>query len=111
MDGTICTLTMDPMSFGKRLRDARSAAGLTQQQLGDACGVTDGAVSAWENGVTAGIIAETLFSVADALRVDPRWLATGEGSASSLSDVARSLGELPVEQQEAFRALIRSLKR
>lgn len=111
MDGTVCTLTMDPMSFAKRLREARLAAGMTQQQVADACGVTDGAVSAWEKGVAAGIIAETLFSVADALRVDPRWLATGEESASSISDIARSLGELPAEQQEAVLALIRSLKR
>jgi len=111
MDGEICTLTMDPMSFARRLREARQAAGMTQQQVADACGVTDGAVSAWEKGVAAGIIAETLFSVADALRVDPRWLATGQGQPSSLPDIAASLGELPAEQQEAVRALIRSLSR
>jgi transcriptional regulator with XRE-family HTH domain len=111
MDGAVCTLTMDPMSFAKRLRQARVAARMTQQQVADACGVTDGAVSAWENGVAAGIIAETLFCVADALCVDPRWLATGQGSPASLPDVAASLGELPPDQQEAVRALIRSLKR
>lgn len=37
-------------SFGDRLREARTAAGLTQEQLGAACGVTNSAVSAWENG-------------------------------------------------------------
>lgn len=36
--------------FGKRLREARITAGLTQEQLGFALGVTKASVSAWENG-------------------------------------------------------------
>ncbi|MFC6841501.1 helix-turn-helix domain-containing protein [Xanthomonas theicola] len=36
-------------SFGDRLREARKAAGLTQEQLGFALGVTKSSVSAWEN--------------------------------------------------------------
>ena len=49
---------LDPVTFAKRLQEARAAAGLTQQQLADACGLTKGAVSAWENAVTDGILAE-----------------------------------------------------
>jgi transcriptional regulator with XRE-family HTH domain len=37
-------------NFGDRLREARIAAGLTQEQLGFALGVTKSSVSAWENG-------------------------------------------------------------
>ncbi len=37
-------------SFADRLREARTAAGLTQEQLGFALGVTKSSVSAWENG-------------------------------------------------------------
>ena len=37
-------------SFGDRLREARAASGLTQEQLGFAIGVTKASVSAWENG-------------------------------------------------------------
>lgn len=37
-------------NFGDRLREARVAAGLTQEQLGFALGVTKSSVSAWENG-------------------------------------------------------------
>lgn len=37
-------------SFADRLREARIAAGLTQEQLGFALGVTKSSVSAWENG-------------------------------------------------------------
>ena len=36
-------------SFGDRLREARIATGMTQEQLGFALGVTKSSVSAWEN--------------------------------------------------------------
>lgn len=36
--------------FADRLREARVAMGLTQEQLGFAVGVTKSSVSAWENG-------------------------------------------------------------
>lgn len=36
-------------TFGARLRAARNAKGLTQQRLGDAIGVSKGAVSRWES--------------------------------------------------------------
>ncbi|MDC8015849.1 helix-turn-helix transcriptional regulator [Tahibacter sp. BL] len=36
--------------FGDRLREARTAAGMTQEQLGFELGVTKSSVSAWENG-------------------------------------------------------------
>ena len=36
--------------FADRLREARVAAGLTQEQLGFVLGVTKSSVSAWENG-------------------------------------------------------------
>jgi transcriptional regulator with XRE-family HTH domain len=39
----------DMKTFGDRLREARIAAGLTQEQLGFALGVTKSSVSAWEN--------------------------------------------------------------
>lgn len=37
-------------SFGDRLREARTASGMTQEQLGFALGVTKASISAWENG-------------------------------------------------------------
>ena len=37
-------------AFSDRLREARAAAGLTQEQLGFATDVTKSSVSAWENG-------------------------------------------------------------
>lgn len=42
--------------------------------------MTKQSVSAWGTGRAEGMLAENLFYVADKLGVEPRWLATGEGS-------------------------------
>lgn len=52
---------------------------MTGQQLADRVGVTKGAVSQWETGDTRNLRLEHLFKVADALEVNVRWLALGEG--------------------------------
>ena len=54
------------MSIGEQIRKYRIEAGLTQEKLAEALGVTVGAVSKWENGnntpdiVMLGILAEKL---------------------------------------------------
>ena len=104
-------IQLDPVSFSKRLKEARVRAGLTQLQVADACGLTKGAVSAWEQGITAGIIAENLFCVADVLGVDPRFLATGvESKEASAQGIIKDISHLPSDQQEIIRALIHSLQ-
>lgn len=115
MDRMTVMLEIDPVTLSKRIREAREAAGLTQQQLADACGITDGTVSAWENGKAKGILADNLFAAADKMGVDPRWLATGIGTApparDSVREITQTLESLPEDQQEAVRRLIKSLKR
>lgn len=101
-------LTVNPMTFAKRLKDSRLAAGMTQRQLADKCGISDRTVSARETGLAEGILAEHLFAVADAMKVDPRWLATGRGAMTP--SIAEALGQLPAHQVEAVQGLIRSLK-
>lgn len=49
-------LTVNPMTFAKRLKDSRLAAGMTQRQLADKCGISDRTVSAWETGLAEGIL-------------------------------------------------------
>ena len=41
------------MTIGQTIRALRKKRGLTQNQLGALCGITGGAVSSYENGVTA----------------------------------------------------------
>jgi len=108
-------ITVCPVSFAKRFKEARLAAGLTQRQLADACGISDRTVSAWETGVAEGIIAEHLFCVADKLGVNARWLATGEAEPSTVTpavaELMRGIESLPPEQQAAVKALVQSLRR
>ena len=115
MDGAGWMIKMDAMTFAIRLREAREAARLTQRQLAEACGITDKAVSAWEQGNVDTILADNLYAVADRLGVDPRWLLTGQDGptdvATAITEIARALADLPVEQQEAVRSLIETLRR
>lgn len=62
------------------LRDARIAAGLTQQQLANLSGVNVRQIQRVELGeAEAGnLTAKNLLSIADALGVDPRGLIAGE---------------------------------
>jgi transcriptional regulator with XRE-family HTH domain len=109
--GTVM-VEIDGVTFAQRLREARLAADLTQEQVAEHCGITDGAVSAWERGQAQKIAAETLFAVADLLRVDPRWLIIGESQGGEQSAaLAQEIAGLPDEQRAAVLALIRSLKR
>lgn len=103
---------IDGMTFAQRLRDAREKAGYTQEQVAELCGVTDGAVSAWERGQAEKIAAQSLFRVADLLRVDARWLVLGESRGDEQSaSISREIEGLPDDQQAIVLALIRSLKR
>lgn len=106
---------LDGMSFAERLKEARTRAQVTQQDIADACGITTAAISKWENGKTEDVFADHIFCVADFLRVDPRWLATGRGPTprprTALDEIVAGLEHLPAEQQEAVRALVQSLKR
>ena len=103
---------LSPMDFGMRLKEARRAAGVTQQQLADAIGLSNAAISKMEAGLTEAVLAPNLFAVADFLRVDARWLATGEGDPQRRQDaLGQELSSLPADQQLAVRAIIQSMKK
>lgn len=63
---------------GERLRAARTARSLTQEQLARACGVTVTTVNRWENNRSA-LTIDNARVVADALGVAPEWVAFGRG--------------------------------
>jgi DNA-binding XRE family transcriptional regulator len=98
-------VTLDAMTFGERLKKARLAAGMTQQQLADACGLTNAMISKCEAGLTDAVLAPNLFAMADALHVDARWLMTGTG------DTRNDLTGLTEAQREAVRALVSTMKK
>src|SRR5271166_2817430 len=66
----------DSHAIGERIRLARQARGLTQEQLAEAVGVTRSAVAQWETG-RAGQVTGNLTRVAAALGVGIEHLAHG----------------------------------
>lgn len=111
LDSQPIEFTIDPMTFAARFKWARERAGVTQQQIADHCTISNRTISAWEQGVAKHIISDNLYCVADFIGVNPRWLATGKGTPDGEESIGAEFAKLPLEQQEAVRALISTLKR
>lgn len=62
------------MTFGERLREARQARFLTQEQLGDHLGVSKQSIQNFEHGMKAPFSLQFIHAVADLLEVEPSWL-------------------------------------
>ena len=73
MDAKPCaparTADVDKKSFGKRLRELRTAAGLSQTALARLAGLRQSHISAWENGTNEPLITQ-VDKLARALGVD-----------------------------------------
>ena len=66
-------------TLGERIAARRKELGLTQGDLARAVGISQAAVSQWENGETKNLRVDHLFAIADVLQVHPRWLGVGYG--------------------------------
>ena len=66
------------MTIGERIREARTAKGLTQEQLAEQ--VTKQAVYKYETGIVTNIPLDKLESIAACLGVAPGYLAGWQGS-------------------------------
>ena len=70
-----------------RLRAARQRKGLSQQDLGDLTGVSRAAVNQWEKKVGATTpTGPNLVAAANALGVEPEWLAKGIGIIDKIAE-------------------------
>lgn len=100
-----------------RIKRLRQRAGLTQEQLARACHVSRSAVALWETDNTKTLKPEHLFAAADALGVDPKYLATGrEPVASGLTELPQqtrlmleAYTRLPMHLQEQVSALVKMM--
>ncbi|MEU8241124.1 helix-turn-helix domain-containing protein [Actinoplanes missouriensis] len=82
--------------FASLLRRLRTAAGLTLEQLAEAAGLSDRAISDMERGISRGPRATTIAALADALRLedDERAVLTAAARAGRRSGPAESRGVL-----------------
>lgn len=109
------------MEIGKKIKEARLAKGLTQEQLGKIVGLQKSAIAKYENGRVVNIKRSTLQKLANALGIrgsdliiesDP--LEAAELSAKvlldgELMDVIEKYYTLTEEKQKMIRDLIRSI--
>lgn len=92
---------MEP--FGDRLRRLRLDSNLTPSSLAHLVGVTEGAIRQMESGQTKSASLLIGLRLADALNVDVRYLAIGEGE----SEAGNSL----IERVAALEKKVNSLER
>ena len=93
-------------SFADRLRAARTAAGMTQEQLGFALGVTKSSVSAWENDREAPGF-RLLPALRTALGCSLDELIAGPAGVTAARDVVRVAPELYVGNADEKTLLVR----
>lgn len=86
-------------TVGDRLRTARLAAGLSQQQLADVIGATRSAIAQVEGGITNSLNAENLAKAAKHLGKTAVWLATGEGPEDGEAMLNEVMHALPGDAQ------------
>lgn len=72
------------MTIGDRIGQAIKARGITKSELARISGVSKQNIGHLTHGTSkGGVTPETLFALADALRVEARWLAFGTGPRES----------------------------
>ena len=109
------------MEIGQKIKHARIAKGLTQEELGNIVGLQKSAIAKYENGRVVNIKRSTLQKLANALdlrgsdliiEADPKEAAELSAKVlldSELMDAIEKYYTLPVEKQKMVRDLIRSL--
>ncbi|MEI7867714.1 MAG: XRE family transcriptional regulator [Candidatus Methylumidiphilus sp.] len=74
------------MSLAQRLKQSREQAHISQRELAKRTGLSQQLISKLENGLVESTT--EVFWLAEVLRVDPRWLATGKGDARGEGNIA-----------------------
>ena len=80
------TMAMARQTLGIRMKLARQALGLSQQDIADECNISRSAVSQWEADETIPGY-DNLEKAAGKLEVEVEWLRTGKGRAPDLRGV------------------------
>lgn len=85
-------------SLSQRILTRLAELGMTQAELARKAGLTTAAINAWVRGNVSDLKADSLIAAASALRVRPRWLASGNGpkelSTESFNHLIVTLDEI-----------------
>jgi transcriptional regulator with XRE-family HTH domain len=103
-------------TFAERFKHARELARLSLAKVAERIGVSPQAAWNYENRPDGSVSIELLYPLADALGVEARWLATGEGAVSNdetpsfderrAVKIAKSLVVLTDEKLQALSVLL-----
>ena len=93
---------------GRRVRQAREAAGLTQERFAELIGVSPQNVSCVERGL-AGVSLTVLRRMCEILHVSSDFLLMGECAGNNADAIAHRLEKLPPEQFRVVRDVINSV--
>lgn len=111
------------MDMGTRIRDARLAKGMTQEELGKLVGVQKSAIAKYEKGRVVNIKRSTLQKIASALNMNPTNLIFEESPKEAanlhvriitdfdLMDALKDYYCLSEENKKMVRDLIHNLKK
>lgn len=111
------------MKIGQKIKDARIAKGLTQQELGDLVGVQKSAIAKYESGRVVNIKRSTLQKIASALNIRASELIFEESPKETadlhvkiltdieLMNAIKDYYKLSLENQKIVRDLIYNLKK
>ncbi len=94
--------------FGKRLKEIRKKAHITQQQLGDMVGVTKVSICCYENGTRTPTL-ETLIDLADSLNVHLNYLLGVDALAIDEDDKNNTLN-IAKDEIELIKELRKHIK-
>jgi transcriptional regulator with XRE-family HTH domain len=84
---------------------------MTVRSVSLAAGLSDSALHKFLSGATESITLKTLEKLADALGVDARWLAFGEGDPDRATNISKLFDRIAQQDQESVLRLMESLAR
>lgn len=91
------------MELKERLKSSRKHAGLTQAQVADTVGLTQATYSQLERGIVKST--SKIVEIANLLKVNPTWLATGEGSMENKPTIDQLRNEIAKIEQNSKKDL------
>ena len=96
------------VEVGRRVRQAREAAGLTQERFAELIGISPQNISCVERGL-AGVSLTVLRRMCEILHVSSDFLLMGECAGNNADAIAHRLEKLPPEQFRVVRDVINSV--